>query len=67
MDNTNHDLVHTLSVRLDAGWHDSSYRKEVACESCQLVFDRLGEFLMVYLELIPELSAKAENPMKTIG
>jgi hypothetical protein len=33
----------------------------------QLVFDGLGEFLMVYLELIPELSAKAENPMKTIG
>ena len=41
MDNTNHDLVHTLSVRLDAGWHDVSYRNEVDCEGCRRVFERL--------------------------
>ena len=43
MDNTNHDLVHMLSVRLDADWHDSSYSDETACDGCHRVFDRLHE------------------------
>jgi tRNA U54 and U55 pseudouridine synthase Pus10 len=43
LDNTNHDLVHTLSVRLDANWHDTSYRDETSCERCRDVFARLRE------------------------
>lgn len=43
IDDTNHDLVHTLSVRMDAGWHDLSYRNEARCEGCQRLFDRLQE------------------------
>ncbi len=43
MDNTNHDLVHTLSVRLDARWHDTSYEQEVVCSSCHRMFERLRE------------------------
>lgn len=41
LDNTNHNLVHTLSVRLDAGWHDGSYGKETTCDGCSHVFERL--------------------------
>lgn len=41
VDNTNHDLVHTLSVRLDAQWHDRTYEAETHCEGCRRVFDRL--------------------------
>jgi hypothetical protein len=43
VDDTNHDLVHSLSVRMDAAWHDRSYRDESACEGCQRMFDRLAE------------------------
>ena len=43
MDNTNHDLVHTLSIRLDSRWHDNSYEDEVTCVNCRRVFDRLKE------------------------
>jgi tRNA U54 and U55 pseudouridine synthase Pus10 len=41
IDNVNHNLVHTLSVRLDASWHDQSYEHEASCTGCQHVFDRL--------------------------
>ncbi|MBI5949689.1 MAG: hypothetical protein HY875_16240 [Chloroflexi bacterium] len=43
VDNTNHDLIHTLSVRLDAQWHNRSYAGEVACQGCRHVFERLRE------------------------
>jgi hypothetical protein len=43
IDNTNHDLIHSLSVRMDAAWHDQSYQSESACESCRRIFDRLRE------------------------
>lgn len=43
VDDTNHDLVHALSVRLDARWHDSSYGSETQCTGCRRVFDRLHE------------------------
>ena len=42
-DNANHNLVHSLSVRLDAAWHDRSYGQEAACEGCQRIFARLHE------------------------
>ncbi len=41
IDNTNHDLVHTLSVRLDARWHDTSYEEEVNCQGCRQMFEQL--------------------------
>lgn len=41
LDNTNHDLVHSLSVRLDAQWHDRSYEAETRCPGCHAVFERL--------------------------
>lgn len=41
VDDTNHDLIHALSVRLDARWHDSSYRSETQCPQCQAVFEQL--------------------------
>lgn len=40
VDDTNHDLVHALSVRLDARWHDSSYgsrRSARAAGACSTV------------------------------
>jgi hypothetical protein len=43
LDDTNHDLVHTLSVRLDASWHDRSYATETACDGCKRVFERLRD------------------------
>jgi hypothetical protein len=43
MDDTNHDLIHTLSVRLDAQWHDERYRRETECTGCKRVFDRLRD------------------------
>jgi hypothetical protein len=43
MDNTNHNLVHTLSVRLDSRWHDEPYGQDTQCEGCQRVFTRLRE------------------------
>lgn len=43
IDNTNHNLVHTLSVRLDARWHDQSYGEETKCDSCRRAFARLRE------------------------
>lgn len=43
IDNTNHDLVHTLSVRVDAQWHDRSYEAETRCDGCRRIFDRLRE------------------------
>jgi hypothetical protein len=41
VDDTNHDLLHTLSVRLDARWHERTYRAETECEGCQRVFEHL--------------------------
>lgn len=41
VDDTNHDLVHALSVRLDSRWHDWSYGVETKCERCQKTFERL--------------------------
>ena len=43
VDDTNHDLIHTLSVRLDARWHDRAYAAETRCAGCQRVFDRIRE------------------------
>jgi hypothetical protein len=43
MDDTNHDLIHTLSVRLDSQWHDEGYRRETECGGCRRVFDRLRD------------------------
>ena len=43
VDDTNHDLVHALSVRLDARWHDASYGAETQCDGCRHVFERLRE------------------------
>lgn len=42
-DDTNHNLVHTLSVRLDARWHDTGYGYETECPGCQALFGRLRE------------------------
>jgi hypothetical protein len=41
VDDTNHDLIHTLSVRLDNRWHDRSYATETKCPGCQKTFERL--------------------------
>ncbi|MBA4181031.1 MAG: hypothetical protein C0506_10625 [Anaerolinea sp.] len=41
VDDTNHDLIHALSVRLDSRWHDGSYAAETKCQGCKKVFDRL--------------------------
>jgi len=41
VDNTNHDLIHTLSVRLDSQWHDRAYEAETRCEGCRSAFERL--------------------------
>lgn len=41
VDDTNHDLVHALSVRLDSRWHDRSYAAETKCLGCQKAFERL--------------------------
>jgi len=43
MDNTNHDLIHTLSVRLDTRWHHQTYEDEVNCPGCRRIFERLKE------------------------
>ena len=43
MDNTNHDLIHTLSVRLDASWHDRTYEEEITCVNCRHIFERLKQ------------------------
>ena len=43
VDDTNHDLVHALSVRLDARWQEGSYGLETHCAGCRQVFDRLRE------------------------
>ena len=43
VDDTNHNLVHTLSVRLDARWHDAGYAFETDCAGCESLFDRLRE------------------------
>ncbi len=41
VDDTNHDLIHTLSVRLDAQWHGRLYEAETRCEACRSVFEHL--------------------------
>jgi hypothetical protein len=43
VDDTNHDLLHSLSVRLDAQWHDRIYEGETHCAGCRDVFDRLRD------------------------
>ncbi|MBI2765888.1 MAG: hypothetical protein HYX53_08255 [Chloroflexi bacterium] len=43
MDNTNHNLLHTLSVRLDTRWHHGTYDAEAACPGCHSVFAKLRE------------------------
>lgn len=43
LDDTNHDLVHALSVRLDSRWHDLSYGKETKCTACRRAFERLQD------------------------
>lgn len=41
MDDTNHDLIHALSVRLDSQWHDRSYGAETKCDTCKQAFERI--------------------------
>jgi hypothetical protein len=41
LDNTNYDLVHALTVRAAAAWHERSYERETICEDCVAIFDRL--------------------------
>lgn len=43
MDDTNHDVVHALSVKLDSSWHDRSYQQETRCDACRGVFERVRE------------------------
>jgi len=43
IDNANHNLIHTLSVRLDARWHDRDYPADTECPGCKALFDRLKE------------------------
>ena len=41
VDDTNHDLIHALSVRLDSRWHDQWYAADTKCQGCLAVFERL--------------------------
>lgn len=43
VDNVNHDLLHSISVRLDTQWHDQGYEAETSCPDCRKIFDRLAE------------------------
>ena len=43
VDDANHNLVHALSVRLDARWHDRSYPADTDCSGCAALFGRLEE------------------------
>lgn len=43
VDNVNHDLIHSISVRLDTQWHDRDYEAETTCPACRKIFDRLYE------------------------
>ncbi|HEY5477532.1 MAG TPA: hypothetical protein VIK11_12555 [Tepidiformaceae bacterium] len=43
VDNVNHDLLHSISVRLDAQWHDRGYEAETTCPDCRKIFDRLSQ------------------------
>ena len=43
MDDTNHDVIHALSVKLDSTWHDRSYHDETNCDGCRRVFERVRE------------------------
>ena len=43
LDDTNHDLIHALSVRLDAQWHDKTYRSETVCPGCMAAFERIQD------------------------
>ena len=54
IDNTNHDLIHTLSVRLDARWHDRSYQDEVTCPTCRHLFQRLREIDEEAIQLLTD-------------
>jgi hypothetical protein len=42
VDNVNHNLLHSISVRLDAQWHDQGYQAETTCPDCRKIFDRLS-------------------------
>jgi|GEM_PF-5186685 len=52
VDDTNHDLIHSLSVRLDARWHDSTYGAETRCPGCQAAFARLRELDSEAIQLL---------------
>lgn len=52
IDNTNHDLVHSLSVRMDTAWHDRSYQNESACSDCRRIFDRMAELDREAIQLL---------------
>lgn len=41
LDNANYDLVHALSVRAAAAWHEQHYERDTACDSCVDLFERL--------------------------
>jgi hypothetical protein len=58
VDNTNHDLIHTLSVRLDAGWHHQVYTAETKCQGCHQVFERLRELDREALQILSGELAK---------
>jgi hypothetical protein len=54
VDDTTHDLIHTLSVRLDAGWHHQVYTTETKCQGCHQVFERLGELDREAVQLLSD-------------
>ena len=43
VDNVNHDLLHTISVRMDTQWHDESYEADTTCPDCKKIYERLAE------------------------
>ena len=61
MDNTNFDLIKTLSVRANADWHDQSYRSDVQCDGCRRLFDRLHAMDQEAVQLLSEELAQHIN------
>lgn len=62
IDDGNHNLIHTLSVRLDARWHDRDYSSEAECPGCQSLFQRLNE---MDTEAVRLLTAEVARHVKT--
>jgi hypothetical protein len=62
VDDTNHDLVHTLSARMDGSWHLATYAHETRCPGCRQVFERLRE---MDREAVRLLSAELKSHIKS--